>query len=107
MDITEVTIPTLMESQRAPVKNKQKTDVVSETVKKPVESQTKPSREMSPSPAKEVTNPNICIPEETIIDLTISDEEDSGSDTSSETDTAAESDESNIETVRVIINYED
>lgn len=37
----------------------------------------------------------------------MSDEEDSGSDTSSETDTAAESDESNVETVRVVINCED
>ncbi|CAG2199388.1 unnamed protein product [Mytilus edulis] len=190
MDITEVTIPTLMGSQRAPVKNKQKTDLVSETVQKPVESQSKPSREMSPplqygqgaetirsvrkeaisspmyigsvlpfgywcvkkqekvvfldgtvysltaswaadpilsmiqkaglqtspekvevsdkeSPTKEVTKPNTCIPEETIIDLTMSDEEDSGSDTLSETDTAAESDESNVETVRVVINCED
>ncbi|CAC5397452.1 unnamed protein product [Mytilus coruscus] len=158
MDITEVTIPTLMGGQRAPIKDKQKTNLVSETVEKPVESQTEPSREVahtnyartressgcnskkvevsdkeantppfynawsigekcvdtsdlfSPqSPTTEVTKPETCIPEGTLIDLTISDEEDSASDTSSnfsETDTA-ESDESKVETVRVVIKCGD
>ncbi|CAC5390751.1 unnamed protein product [Mytilus coruscus] len=161
MDITEVTIPTLMGDQRAPIKDKQKTNLVFETVEKPVESRTEPSREVahtnyartressgcnsskerpvevsdkeantppfynawsiggkcvdisdlfSPqSPTTEVTKPETCIPEGTLIDLTITDEEDSASDTSSnssETDTA-ESDESKVETVRVVIKCED
>ncbi|CAG2256950.1 unnamed protein product [Mytilus edulis] len=62
---------------------------------------------LAQSTTKEDTKPNICVLEETIIDLTMSDEEDYGSDTSSETDTAAESDESHVETVRVVIECED